>query len=375
MRSDLSKSWLDSILEINSSYYLIIPIIIGVIICSIYFAIGRMIELNWDAQTEIMVALMGIIIAFQLIGMRYLLSTKEAIFRELNHLYADRLNDLLINNQQESYKSFMYYVLMSIIILPFYLIDWISPDYTLSEYFLEYYTAEPNIWTLIFDIYNNLVGLLILFLFFNIIWTLINMAWALRDVSIRSSDLVMNTNIFEANSRLGAIRDSLLKIGAYYFICVSLIISSYINFSEYIYEIIFLMLFLLIGLTFFFSGFEAVNSLMKRQVGFVLDKINKKDQEYIERLLSIEPDGDPSQKNEETNFVSNMLDALQKQREALVKTDMKIYDFRSIISIIGAFFLPILTDIAKRNLNLIFESGDIINQGATLLNSSIHKII
>jgi hypothetical protein len=188
----------------------------------------------------------------------------------------------------------------------------------------------------------------------------------------------VNENRFAANSRLAAIRDSLLKIAIYYFISVSLMVASYIDFFEYIYEIIFLIMFLLIGLIFFFVGFEAVNSLMKRQAEIILNRIDKKIQEYIEKILSIASDGDPGPKIQETTFISDMLDVLQKQRDAFAGMKTQIYDLKSIISIIIAFFLPILTDIVKgnvkENLNLILGSVDIINQSISILNSSFIKL-
>jgi len=68
-----------------------------------------------------------------------------------------------------------------------------------------------------------------------------------------------------------------------------------------------------------------------------------------------------------------MLEVLQKQRESLREANIKVYDLRSIISIISAFILPILTDIAKRNLNLMLVSGDIINQGLSIIYSTFRS--
>jgi hypothetical protein len=70
-----------------------------------------------------------------------------------------------------------------------------------------------------------------------------------------------------------------------------------------------------------------------------------------------------------------MLDVLQKQRESLAKESAKIYDLRSVFSFMCVFFLPIITDLAKKDLNSILASGDIINQGIFTLNSIIHKVI
>jgi hypothetical protein len=160
MPGESDWSWLDRILERISAAYLIISIVIGIIISLIYFALGKMIKLEFDSETIITVALMGVILAFQLIVLRYLLSTKGNIFRVLNHLFADQQSYLRINVEQKPYRSFWYYIFIPLIILPFYLVDWISPEYTLSEYFLEYYSVDPGTWTLLFDFYNNLTGLL-----------------------------------------------------------------------------------------------------------------------------------------------------------------------------------------------------------------------
>ena len=72
---------------------------------------------------------------------------------------------------------------------------------------------------------------------------------------------------------------------------------------------------------------------------------------------------------------TNMLDVLQKQRDSLMKTNTRIYDLRSILSIISAFLLPILADFAKKNIILLLESEDIANQGISILNSLLNKII
>jgi hypothetical protein len=367
--------WFEKILKGIPIFYPITSIVIGAIIWLIFLVLGNKMGLVWDNETHISIALMGIIVAFQLISVQYLSNKWRNILEEIHKLYSDQNGNNIINIKQMPHKSFWYYAMMLAVILPFYLIDWISPSYTLAEYFLEYYSDDPSNWSLLFDIYRDLVGLLVLFIFFNIIWILTNMAWTIRSVGTQSHGLKMNANIFAANYILGAIRDLLLKMVAFYFICVSLIIASYVDFSEHIYETIYLMLFLAMGLVFFLVGSEAVNSLMKGQIALVSDNINEKIQEYLEKLLSIESDGDPSQKIQETNFISNMLDVLQKQRESLAKESARVYDLRSVFSFMCVFFLPIITEMAKKELNSILSSGDIINQGILTLNSIIHKVI
>jgi|WetSurMetagenome_2_1015567.scaffolds.fasta_scaffold00750_7 hypothetical protein len=367
--------WFEKILKGIPVFYPITSIVFGAMIWLIFLAIGNMMELEWDNETRITILLMGIVVAFQLMSLQYLSNIWRNTLAEICNLYANKNGFDIINIKEMPHKLFWYYAMMLVVILPFYLIDWISPNYTLAEYFLEYYSYDPSNWSLLFDIYKDLAGLLVLFLFFNILWILTNMAWTIRSIGTQSHGLKMNANIFAANRRLGAIRDSLLKAVACYFICVSLIIASYVDFSIHIYETAYLILFLAMGLVFFLVGSEAVNSLMKGQIALVSNNINEKIQEYLERLLRIESDGDPSQKIQETNFVSNMLDVLQKQRESLAKESTKVYDLRSVFSFSCVFFLPIITDLAKKELNSILASGDVINQGISALNSIIQRII
>ncbi len=135
------------------------------------------------------------------------------------------------------------------------------------------------------------------------------------------------------------------------------------------YETMFLITFLFIGSIFFFIGFEAINSLIKNHVRVVLDQIDKKNQEYLDKLLDINFNEDPSKNIQDTEYISNMLDVLQKQRDVIAKNNTNIYNLKSIVSFIGAFFLPIFADIAKESL----VSGDFINQGISILSSLVHK--
>ena len=132
--------------------------------------------------------------------------------------------------------------------------------------------------------------------------------------------------------------------------------------------------FLLIGLVLFFVGYESLNKILRHQVDFEMDQLNKKSRDLTQRLLTIELSGDYSSKLQETNFISNMLDVLQKQRDSLAKSNANIFDLKSIFSILSAFILPILTDIAKKNLNTLLQSGETFNQGLSILNSLINKI-
>ena len=371
-------TWFDGILKGTGIPYPIISLFIGVIIYLVYLFLGRMLEWEWDPEEKIGFVLTGLLIAYQFSGIQYLLDRFKKILSDLSILSADIDDNFCMEVKSRFVVSLWYYALLAIVILPFYLTNWISSDYTLKgnytlmEQFMPTYIQEPSFWILALDIYQDLLGFLVLFLLAYILWIVLNITWALRKVSLNFHSYSLITNVFSIQMKLRPIRSSILGILFYYFICISLLIISY-GLPGYILEKIILSMLLLIGLSFFFMGYESLNDIVKGQMELELDQINKKSREYTQKLVDIDSVGDYGPKIQETNFISNMLDVLQKQREALTEVKIKVYDLKSIISIISAFFLPVLTDIAKKNLDLILESGDIIHQGLSLLRSFVHK--
>jgi len=71
-----------------------------------------------------------------------------------------------------------FYVLIFLIMSPFIII--------FRYYYIIFYFKErtPNMWVLVFDIYNNFLGLLILVLFAVMLWIIIIFALSLRDLTI-----------------------------------------------------------------------------------------------------------------------------------------------------------------------------------------------
>ncbi len=373
-------TWYDGLLERTGIPYPIISLIIGVVIYVIYLFLGRMLEEEWDLEEKIGFILMGILIAYQLSGIQYLLDKFKKILLDICLLSDDNEANFCTGTKSRFAGSLWYYALLASVIIPFYLTDWISSDYTLkenytlTEQFMPNYLVEPSFWVFALDVYIALLGFLALLLLTCILWIVLNISWALKEASLNFRSFSLNASAFSINMKMSPIKNSILGIIFYYFICISLLIISY-GLTGYLREKITLAAFLLVGLIFFFMGYESLNDIVKNQIGFEMDQINKKSREYTQKLLTIDSNGDYDPKIQETNFISNMLDVLQKQRDSLMKADAKVYDLRSILSIISAFILPILTKYAEKNLNLLLQSGDIFNQGISIINSLFHKII
>jgi len=380
MPKEFSMTWFDGLLKKAGISYSIICLVIGVIIYFIYLFFGKMLDIEWYTDDKLKFILMGTLIAYQFFGIQYLLDISKEVFLNLCILSNEVEESLCSEAKRRFSGSLWYYVLLVMVIFPFYSADWISSDYTLKEnytlmeQFVPNYAEDPRFWVLGFDIYHVSMGFLALFLLAYILWIIFNIAWTFRTFSLNFHSNPLTTSAFSIHMKLRSIKILILLSLFCYFICISLLILSY-GLTGYIFEKITLASLLLVGLIFFFIGYESLNGIVRRQMEFEMDQINKKSQEYIQKLLAINSNGDYSQKIQETNFVSNMLDVLQKQRDSLTKAYTNIYDLASIISIISAFILPILTDIVKKNLHLLFESRDIADQGISILNSIIHNII
>lgn len=379
MSKDFILAWYDGLLKKSGIPYPIICSILGLIAYLIYLFLARMMGFEWYPEEKIGFMLMGFLIAYQLFGVQYLLDKFKNILLHITSLNESEKDGFYCEVRDRFTGSLWYYALLAIVILPFYLTDWISSDYTLKEnytlmeQFLPYYLEEQSFWILAYDIYEDLIGLLALVLLSYILWIILNTTWTLRDMNFNSKSFFLNTNVLSIQLRLIPIKGLILSILFYYFICISLLILSY-GLSDYILEKVTLAAFLLIGLVLFFVGYESLNNILRHQVDFEMDQLNKKSRDLTQRLLTIELSGDYSSKLQETNFISNMLDVLQKQRDSLAKSNSNIFDLKSIFSILSAFILPILTDIAKKNLNTLLQSGEIFNQGLSILNSLIHKM-
>jgi hypothetical protein len=383
--TDIRWSWFDGLLKRFSMPYTIAAILIGIIIYFIYLFLGLMMHIPYYLEEKIGFLLMGILIAYQLSGIQYLLDEFKKITSNICILRPDIEESFSRKARNRFADSIWRYLLLIVVVIPFYLVDWISPEFTVREnyslmkQFMPNYSSKATIWIISFDIYHSLLGLLALILLSCILWIILNIAWTLRYASHDFYGNPLNINVFSINSRLRPVRSSVLMISFYYFVCISLLIFSY-GLPGYILEKVILSAFLLTGLIFFFVGYESLYDITRDQIELEVDKISKKTLEFQQELLSLQSGGDYGLKIQETNFISSMLDALQKQRDAVAKAKTKVYSFRAIVSFIAAFFLPILTDvvkndIVKKNLTAIIQSGDLVNQGLSMISSLYHKII
>jgi hypothetical protein len=382
--------------------YPVISLFIGIIIYLIYaffyFNVGPL-EPYWEKRSLTLLVLSAAI-AYQITGIRFLLKKMKTIFLEFNSFYGiEAINDSeredepsTINKSLTLYditknrfkKSRWFYVLLPLVIVPFYLIDsirGIDINEILFRSYSAYYNSfidrgledfqiaeligpEKNIF-MAYDIYSNLVGILFLILLSIIVWIIFNTAWGLSDAGKIFSNTDTDISIFSLNNLLLSIRSDVLIIVAYYFICIALAIFSY-PFTGYLtFEVAFLLTLLLLGVILFLVGIEAIQSILKGQAKQELNKINERSRDSSKRLISIASEEDYSDKTAKISSISSMLDILQKERERIM-LEKKGYDISTMITFGITFLIPFLSFMEKYWPKI----APILQDNSTLLNLS-----
>jgi hypothetical protein len=364
MSKEDNLNWVESLFNRIPLSYPIVSLIIIFVLYMVFAFISYMLDKDRPHLLAHLLALsMCITIAYQLGGIQYLMNTMKKIFFYWDSLFCETGCYDYIEYKERFMGSNLYFVLILLTIVPFYLIDWIPPfGSDLKTHFFELYLPVysvqqyHNMWGLLLDVFDQTLGFLIIFLLAIIIWIMTNITWLLCGPKYIHGNYIPKINIFSTKMRVLSIRSSILKVITYYFICISLATASYFNPMEFhIKEIGILLIFLLVGIIFFFLGLNAIQQVLKSQVEFELDKINKMDQGQLEILTDIASRENHSSNSQDITNIINILDAFQKKREQMEKIDTNIFGFNSIARFLGTFLLPIITGIFKLNIDIIIK--------------------
>jgi hypothetical protein len=355
-------NWVEKLSNRLHLPYLIVSILFGIVVYLILYLFYLKL-LNGEISNEryLIMAMAAAAITYQLCGNQFLLIKMKSIFSNLNYLSNEDGNKTLSRLNIKFESSHWYYLIMILIIVPFYLINWVNPLILFNTSMLVGF----------FNIYLEFfLGFSMLFLLGNILWIIINIAWGLNDTANNSAGFNTSVSIFAFVTKIKSIRSSITRVLVYYFIDIALLIWSYLN-PSYIgkYEIIALVVLLLIGVVLFFIGLNAIQNVLKARLEFEYDLINRKIQEQNQKLILIISEGDFA-KIDQINFVSSALDGLRKQKEDLVNIDTRIYDLSTLSAFVTSFLIPALS-VYINNKNKILISQNVLNNIYTNITTYI----
>ncbi len=328
-------------------------LIAGVIYSIFWFFSTKVVFFPWEFYHSFAASTLGILIAFQLTGIQYSLNIMKKTFRELSSDSKNKadIDSLYVKLRYRFSRSYWYYVIVAAIIFPFVIIDLMR----ILQYSSPFYAVEPTIWSFLLDIYNYATGYLIYFLLAIFLWIILNIILTLNEMRSDPYEYLIKIDIFNMDGMGGLrqLKDLILRVLTIYFICITLAIISYISpFSIFSFESIFLMILLLVGVVFFFTGVGTIRKLLRGRIEDEIKKINERYQLEHQKLIKLISEG--NYKGEELNLVSTALQTLYIERDRMLQLygSARGYDLKTIIQFSSAFVLSLIAFVEK-----IFQFG------------------
>ena len=324
--------------------YPMISMIFTGIICLIFIFFSIKVEqFSLNLINQLKLSALSFLIGFQLAGIQYSLNYIKKTLIQLKYISKDELtiNDLGVNLEKRIRNSNYFYIVAGLMIGPFIIID-----LAVSQQKLFYYD-ERTVWSFFLDIFNHLTGYLLIFLLAIILWIILNIALTISEVGRNLYKQHIKIDIFNVDKicELIRLRNLVLNVLIFYFICITLAIISYISLDRsFRYESFFLLVLLLIGVSFFFIGLGIIRKIIRSRIEKDLIKINEEYQRQHQRFMDIISKKNSEEKDEMLNSVASLLEVLYAERELILKlrNNVKRYDLITIAKFVGSFIPPLI---------------------------------
>jgi hypothetical protein len=339
---------IEALFEKLGLHYLVVSLLLADIFYIVYFSFSYFVaifELN-DPYYVLQISAMSVLVGYEMAGIKYLLIETRKAFSKIK---SDEDNYLIsIKNaysvlEKRLTKSHWYYAAIIVLIVAPPLI--IDSQELASGQVSTFYWWDETIPSALLDAYNYLVTYLIIMLLAIILWIMVNVLFLIYQMGNGQHLIGLKFNPFSADQigGLGSIKNLILKFITFYFVCVTLIVLSYVGPSSLIsHPSIFYLVLLIIGVMFFAVCSLSLQRILKRKISEELDVIGslyeKKSKEIIKTYTE-----EKEHNKEDIAKLSTDIEALVKCRERLLKIGWKVFDIKAIAIFIGSF---LLTDIA-----------------------------
>jgi hypothetical protein len=305
-----------------------------------------------DFNTFLTVSSLSILIGYQLAGLKYLFSNIKPTFVKLKPLFKDgQFQAYFEYLDKKLQKSKIYYFVIILIVIPFILLEftrlwrWKISVGPIPSYFCLF--EQFNRWAIVLDIFNHLIGYLMLFLLAIIVWLIINL---IVMVNALDSNTSINIDIFHIDEMGGLkpLRNFILIIVSNYFIIITLAIISYISPTAIIsYETFFLISMLFLGVFLFMITLKTIRNLINKGMKFKLGKINEEYKKTHTKFINVISNKKHKFNKYELEKLSLILDVLEKERIKIKQISHRRYDLSTIVTFVGSFLIPTIALIEK----------------------------
>lgn len=333
-----SKSRIKNALSIFPRSYPVLGYFLFIILYLIYIFLGTKVDSLHleDIWSNLGAVTKSLLIAYQLVLIKFLLNNSEAIFKDIDSLYGNTLFPIQVNRSLRG--SYWYFTIIFLsIVIPFFNRDpW------------QFSAVDPgNIWACGLDIYNFLLELISLSLFSIILWLVIDVIWSLVEVGKNFRVSPIKISVFALNMRLKQFKRFVLQCSLLYFIGISLAIISYydpsLKMAYVTYQTILYILLLSLGIIIFAVGLDSVQQIVSRKIGHELYAINKEIVGLLDEQRDITSTGDYERRGNELTYISTSIEVLRKQSESISQINRRtIYDLGTIGSFVTSFLIPII---------------------------------
>lgn len=347
------KMGTEKILNKISLNYRIFCLFITIFIFFIYiFFSTKVLSLPLDFITLSSVSITSILIGSQLLGIKYfpyelkskLLGLKPNLKENQHQIYLEFL-------EEKFQKSKKYYFVLILIVFPFILVEFIRFwrwKISVGPIPLYFSLFEPfNRWAIALDIFNNIIGYLMLFLFAKIVWIMINLNIIVYELN---KNPYINIDIFNIDlTGLNPMRGFILIFITYYFIIIALLMLSIDSIGNlYSYESVFPYMVAFLGIILFISTKKTIKNLVNKHLKIELSRINEENKKIHNKILSISTD---KINKEGLEKLSISLDLLEKEEIKIKQMLHKRVNFIELGKFISSFliataaFIKIVLDI------------------------------
>lgn len=325
-------------------------ILIGVLAYIFYAIFSIMVRETFAGSNKYTILINCALIALLFFAIQYFLDKIRESFGNLK-IQPERESPLKtpLNQLEENFtRSKKFYVLVLLVFMPFLAIDIIFKP--------SFYLENPNVWTLLLDIYNKFISYLTLYLLAVILWMIFNISWILRRISDRQYSKLLKIELLDADKTGGLkqIRELVIWFCVCYFIVIILYIMTYFTYRGLLlYESLSLIAFWVIGVIFFLNGWYMLRRLLMSKIENDIDYINEMIEDKRVRLLNLLSKKEEKEHEDQMKSISNTLDIISKERDRILQCGIRPMDAKSLIVFVSSSILSLIAILDKFSNNKI----------------------
>lgn len=338
--TDICWSWIERLFKRISIDYRLVSGLAGTIALIIFiYASFEFRSFHLQSFRVVEIASISILIAVEPIGIIYFLSKLKQIVTILKDSNVDRVkfNSLKDNLEYRFTKARLYKVLIVLFLIPPICMD----TYGIWEgVIVPVWLWERTMPSLLFTFFYFFVFFLIIFMTANILWILINISHFFNKLA--DEQILSEINVFYG-FQVGFLynaRDLLIKFSSYYFLCVTLLILSYISPSQLVsFQMLYFIYIDLVGISFFLYGWFSLQDIFRskwQKNAIEIDDLYNMEYKQLMKAIS------RRKRNEkELQSLFPVLDMLQKQKD-LLKLIVNNGSLLDLVKVSISFFATVL---------------------------------